>query len=132
MSASTFASPQLSPRRQALRRPSKRDVGRVVPTARLTGRGSRRRGPLANPAHRAEGLPLRARSAVGTRGCGDLGPTSGSVATGGLRLTDRGIAAVLVAGAMIVLAAVTVIALTAVAVTGEPHQQVSVSQSLAH
>ena len=46
-----------------------------------------------------------------------------------VRLTDRGIAVILVAGAMIVLAAATVIALTAVRVTGESYQPASFSQA---
>jgi hypothetical protein len=46
------------------------------------------------------------------------------------RLTDRGIAVVLVAGAMIVVAAVTVIALTALRVTGDNAQPLSSSHAV--
>jgi hypothetical protein len=45
------------------------------------------------------------------------------------RLTDRGVAVVLVAGLMIMVAALTVIGLTALKVTGEGYR-VTVSESL--
>jgi hypothetical protein len=43
------------------------------------------------------------------------------------RLTDRGIAVILVAGAMIVMAALVVVGLTAVRVTGEDAQPLPAS-----
>lgn len=48
----------------------------------------------------------------------------------GGRLTDRGIAVILVAGTMIVLAALMMIGLTAVTVTGDGHAPVTVTHSV--
>jgi hypothetical protein len=45
----------------------------------------------------------------------------------GVRLTERGVAVILVAGAMIVLAALTVVTLTALRVTGDSAQPLNPS-----
>ncbi|SDS33001.1 hypothetical protein SAMN04488543_1521 [Friedmanniella luteola] len=79
---------------------------------RRTGRGT---GPQARPAR-----PL----AGGTRvlrpqACAVDAPAAPAVASAGWRLTERGIALVLVTALLIVTAAVTVVGLTALRVTGE-------------
>lgn len=62
-----------------------------------------------------------------TRSCGVARPYAGAVAPArarsGWRLTDRGIAVVLVVGAVLLAAAVTVIAATAVTVTSDTYHR---------
>jgi hypothetical protein len=126
MSATTVETPQTEVRPEAgapaartvrLRQAPSRPV-RVRPAGR-SGRGlaprSRPAGPVAPPSLRTDGQP-RVRACVGEPATVPQLPTSAPVRT---RLTDRGIAVILVAGAMIVLAAVTVVTLTALRVTSD-------------
>ena len=93
-------------------------AGSATPTrapARPGRRSGRGTGPQARPAR-----PL----AGGTRvlrpqACSDDAPAVQAAPAAGWRLTERGIALVLVAGLLVVTAALTVVGLTALRVTGE-------------
>ena len=126
MSATTVDTPQteFSPEASApaarparLRQAPSRPV-RVRPAGR-SGRGlaprSRPAGPVAPPSLRTDGQ-ARVLACVGESATSTPASTSAPTRT---RLTDRGIAVILVAGVMIVLAAVTVVTLTALRVTSE-------------
>jgi hypothetical protein len=106
-----------------------------------TGRGP---GPLARPARVVRAPRLRSAPSMPVHGCAvqSLGhamelagcPAEDVSASlrltrvqAGVRLTERGIAVVLVTGLMIVLAAVTVVGLTAVRVTGDRAQPLPAS-----
>jgi hypothetical protein len=134
MSATTVETPQTEVRPEAgaptarparLRQAPSRQV-RVRPAGR-SGRGlaprSRPAGPVAPPSLRTDGQP-RARACVGESATTIELPAPAPART---RLTDRGIAVILVAGAMIVLAAVTVVALTALRVTSDSSVPLSTS-----
>ena len=103
-------------------------VDQPSPPRRRTVRGKRpARGPLARPASAAS--PYRGQASVNlvntvAWAC-RIAPVTRPSAS--WRLTDRGIALVLVLAAMIALAAVTVIGLTAWQVTG-PGYQTTVAQ----
>ena len=91
-----------------------------VRPGRRTGRGT---GPEARPARRLGTPPVISRGAS-PRGCSVTAPTltterTQSTTSGHWRLTDRGIALVLVTGLLIAAAALTVVGLTAIRVTGE-------------
>jgi hypothetical protein len=88
----------------------------------------RRRAPVRGPLARPKGLPPMPPSRLGdgaVRGCR---VDAVSQASGSWRLTDRGIALVLVLTALIVLAAVTVIGLTAWRVTSPGYSTTAVSE----
>jgi len=93
--------------------------------ARQSGRGV---GPTARPAHFVPpprlAPPVRSRASACTV---DTDPAAlrWSASQNRTRLTERGIAVILVAGVMIVLAAVTVVSLTALRVTGEGAEPLS-------
>jgi hypothetical protein len=95
-------------RGRALARPARP----AIRPRRRDGRGS---GPQARPARALRGSRTLARA--GSRGCSPAVATVSSSAT--WRLTDRGIAVVLVIGMMIMVAALVVIGLTALRVTGD-------------
>jgi len=95
---------------------------------RRPARGSARTTkPALRPVSFCPSPALTARSTVPVRACVlpapepevSLAPTG---ATPTWRLTDRGVAVVLVVGLMIMVAALTVVGLTAVKVTGEGNQ----------
>jgi hypothetical protein len=88
---------------------------RVPPAVRPGRRDGRGSGPQARPARALRGSRTLARA--GSRSCSPTVPTVSSSAT--WRLTDRGIAVVLVTGMMIMVAALVVIGLTALRVTGD-------------
>lgn len=134
MSATTVETPQTEVRPEAgapAARPARsrqapsRQV-RVRPAGR-SGRGlaprSRPAGPVAPPSLRSDEQP-RVRACVGESAPAIELPVPAPART---RLTDRGIAVILVAGAMIVLAAVTVVALTAFRVTSDSSVPLSTS-----
>jgi hypothetical protein len=97
-----------------------RVAGRPTPPVQAPGRPGRRAGrgtgPQARPARSLAGGTRVLRP----RACAVEVPTD-RTATGnaGWRLTERGIALVLVTGLLIVTAALTVVGLTALRVTGE-------------
>jgi hypothetical protein len=95
------------------------------------GRGSGRAAtPTLRPAGVCPAPGVDRRPAAQTRSCvvSEPSPAAASPAAS-WRLTDRGVAVVLVAGLMIMVAALTVIGLTAAKVTGEGYR-VTVSASL--
>lgn len=91
-------------------------------TRRRPGRGT---GPEARPS-RPLSTPVRARSAAqGPQACRVAPPAPQPelvVRRSAWRLTDRGIALVLVTGLLIVTAALAVVGLTALRVTGDHYQ----------
>jgi hypothetical protein len=82
------------------------------------------RGPRARPGRLAPLPPSRLVDRA-VRGCR---PDAGSPPSASWRLTDRGIALVLVLTAVLVVAAVTVIGFTAWRVTGPEYQTTGVSE----
>jgi hypothetical protein len=99
-------------------------------TRRGPGPGVR---PSARPARAVPAPELRRGSRLATRSC-TVTPEADrpQTAAAGWRLTDRGVALLLVTAAMIVTAAVVVVGLTAIRVTGERYQsygQVTAVQS---
>lgn len=103
---------------------SSRRVGTASPAVRPARRDGRSTGPQTRPARPID-LPRRLRRAS-AQSCAVSAPTS--VAASGWRLTERGIAVVLVAALMIVVAALTVVGLTALRVTGDGYLGVGQSQ----
>ena len=89
-----------------------RPVRPAIRPGRRDGRGG---GPQARPARALRGSRTLARA--GGRGCSPAVDTVSSSAP--WRLTDRGIAVVLVTGMMIMVAALVVIGLTALRVTSD-------------
>ena len=85
-------------------------------TGRRTGRGT---GPQARPSRRLTGAPSRPPRVLRPQACAVQAPAPVTTAGSAWRLTERGIALVLVTGLLIVTAAVTVVGLTALRVTGE-------------
>jgi len=86
---------------------------------RRTGRGT---GPAARPARRPGASPVVRTAIPAGRSCTVAAPTpapSRPTAPSTWRLTDRGIALVLVTGLLIATAALAVVGLTAVRVTSE-------------
>jgi hypothetical protein len=134
MSATTVAAPEAP----AL----VRDHGEAVQPARRSrparvrpvGRSGRSLGPRARPAGFVPAPTLTPTTGLKARACvvdvAAAAPAPQPVARAVTRLTERGIAVVLVAGAMIVVAAVTVIALTAMRVTGDNAQPLSSSHAV--
>jgi hypothetical protein len=104
-------------------------VDQPSPLRRRTVRGKRpARGPLARPTPPAatyRGQATEHWANTVARAC-RVDPVTRSAAS--WRLTDRGIALVLILAVMIVLAAVTVIGLTAWHVTGPGYQSTGVAQ----
>jgi hypothetical protein len=95
------------------------DVRRPSPRTRPVRRAVPARGPLARPARVVPAPTTRPGHPSAVRSCRlQVEPGGGSA----WRLTDRGIAVVLVLAAMIVVAAVTVVGLTAWQVTGPGDQ----------
>lgn len=85
------------------------------------GRGSGRAGgPHTRPANGVAPPRLRTDTAVGARAC--------VAAPAPVRLTDRGIAVIMVAGMMLVVAALVVIGATAARVTSENYRPTVQSQ----
>jgi hypothetical protein len=111
---------------------AERPGGRQAPS-RPAGRSGRSLAPRSRPVH-----PLSAPSWAPTgrsraRACrveAQQSPANHAVRDARVRITDRGIAVVLVTAAMIVLAAATVVGLTALRVTGDHYQPLSTSQVL--
>ena len=89
---------------------------------RRTGRGT---GPQARPARPAPRGPLEQPRRLRPQACAVETPAPVVRAAGGWRLTERGIAVVLVAGLLIATAALTVVGLTALRVTGERYAHTS-------
>lgn len=106
-------------------------IGRAVPTPvrprprHRPGRGSGRAGgPVTRPAAGVAPPRLRAAGAVGSRACvAEPAP---------LRLTDRGIAVIIVAGLMLVVAALVVVGATALRVTSENYRPTVHQQTQGH
>ena len=84
---------------------------------RHDGRGT---APFARPSRAVAPPTVRAARSPGAQACALPMTTVGVHAT--WRLTDRGIAVVMVTGLMIVITALVVVGLTAVRVTGEHYQ----------
>lgn len=109
-----------TPRRTA--RASSTTTTAPVRPVRRTGRGT---GPEARPARRLEAPPvIQSRRGASSQGCSVTTPLATAPraqrAEGAhWRLTDRGIALVLVTGLLIAAAALAVVGLTAIRVTGE-------------
>ena len=85
---------------------------------RRTGRGT---GPEARPARRLDAPPVIRSRGTSSQGCSVTAPAPSAQRhqKAEWRLTDRGIALVLVTGLLIAAAALTVVGLTAIRVTGE-------------
>ncbi len=83
---------------------------------RRNGRGS---GPQARPARPLTGAQARRAPVTRPQSCSVEAPGRVVPGTGAWRLTERGIALVLITGLLIVTAALTVVGLTALRVTGE-------------
>lgn len=102
---------------------SPRPTRRVRP--RRSGRGSgRAAAPNLRPAVFWAAPTTARRPIPAARSCTPVAPAL-EVAVGsatGWRLTDRGVAVVLVVGLMIMVAALTVVGLTAMSVTGDGYQ----------
>jgi hypothetical protein len=79
----------------------------------------RRAGPQAHP---ARALPAAFPGRGRTGPCACTPTEAGARAVGRWRLTDRGVAVVLVTGLMIMIAALTVVGLTALRVTGSDYR----------
>lgn len=111
-----------------------RTVRRRVARVRPVGRSGRRPAPRSRPLRQlappslAPEVQRRAHACTGEAAAPVVvsvpQPARSRTRT---RLTDRGIAVILVAGAMIVLAAVTVVTLTALQVTGDGAQPLPAS-----
>ena len=119
-----------TPAPRARRTPARPQPGRQV----RPGRSRRGSGRSSVPTLRPAAFwvaPDSARRSGAVRSCTPAAPVLAEVAVSRptWRLTDRGVAVVLVVGLMIMVAALTVVGLTAMSVTGEGHQ-VSVSASL--
>ena len=111
------------PQRREVRSPDRRRRGdRVRPAGRPRDSSSGVRFPVQG----WSALWVRTPSTRLARACRGEARVQSSVTSSVTRsrttLTDRGIAVILVAGAMIVLAAVTVVTLTALRVTSETYQ----------
>ena len=134
MSATTVEAPEaVAPvrnHREAVQ-PARRSAPARVRPVRRSGRSI---GPRARPAGFVPVPRLTPSTGHRARACvvdfAAQAPAPQPVARIVTRLTDRGIAVVLVAGAMIVVAAVTVIALTALRVTGDNAQPLSTSHAV--
>ena len=119
MNVSTLEAPQGV---TAVGQPSAAQRSATAPTrtparpGRRTGRGT---GPQARPARGVPAAPLSRSRALRSQACTVEAPTPLAAPSGGWRLTERGIALVLVTGLLIVTAALTVVGLTALRVTGE-------------
>ncbi len=134
MSATTVAAPEALAPVHDLReagQPARRIRPARVRPVRRSGRST---GPRARPVGFVPAPTLAPTAARRARACvvdaAAAAPAPQPVARMVTRLTDRGIAVVLVAGAMIVVAAVTVIALTALRVTGDNAQPLSSSHAV--
>ena len=95
-----------------IHRPAPSGRTRVDPRRRGLGSG-RRNGPWARPTHAVPAPTLTKPERSTVRAC----RLEGTAARLGWRLTDRGIAVIMVVGMMIVTAALSVVGLTAVRVT---------------
>lgn len=115
MNVSTLEAPQGVP---AVGQPTTAPAPSRAPgrTGRRTGRGT---GPQARPARTVPGTPLGRPRVLRPQACTVEAPVPLAPAGGAWRLTERGIALVLVTGLLIVTAALTVVGLTALRVTGE-------------
>jgi hypothetical protein len=130
MSATTLATTEARPAATREAVPdllgTTREGSRTRPLRRRQGesrpgdRPGRSRGPRSRPAAFAPAPGPAAPARSGVRGCSVEQPASTrrTAARVQTQLTERGIAVILVAGAMIVLAALTVVGLTALRVTG--------------
>ena len=96
-----------------IHRPAPSGRARVDPRRRGLGTG-RRNGPWARPTHAVPAPTLTKPQRSTVQAC-QLEATAGAQL--GWRLTDRGIAVIMVVGMMIVTAALSVVGLTAVRVT---------------
>jgi len=96
-----------------IHRPAPSGLTRVDPRRRGLGSG-RRNGPWARPTHAVPAPTLARHQRSTVQGCQLEGTAAARL---GWRLTDRGIAVILVVGLMIVTAALSVVALTAIRVT---------------
>lgn len=104
------------------RRPGRGSGRRAAPTLRASQ-------PCPSPTL-ARSTPPQLRACLAPRRAAQLRPEArAGTSTSGWRLTDRGLAVVLVTGLMIMMAALTVVGLTAVKVTGEGYRA-SVSATL--
>jgi hypothetical protein len=129
MSATTAAAPETfsqtrpapTPRPLRPRRPSR---------SRPAARSGRAVGPLARPVAFVPAPSLAPSFGSRARSCTVEAPTTTAVPRPTrvrTRLTDRGVAVILVAGAMIVVAAVAVVGLTALRVTGDSAEPLTAS-----
>ena len=127
MSTATLSAPMAQTASQQpalLDQPVRPRPARVRPA----GRSGRSLAPRSRPARPLAPPSLAPALQAGAHSCS--GESAGSVVVvlpatrvrTGLRITDRGIALIIVTGAMIVLAAVTVVGLTALRVTGDSYQ----------
>lgn len=112
-----------------------RPITRPLRTGRPARGSGRAAGPILRPVEACPAPALTRRAVARARGCqlpepdAELGPAAVAGIAAGWRLTERGVAVVLVVGLMIMVAALTVVGLTAIRVTG-PSYQPSVSASL--
>ena len=123
---SSWSSVDRGPQSREARMPDGRRLGSRL---RPVGRPRRRSDVVPSSAQRWTALWLRTPKARLARACRGEARVQPALVRSAVRsratLTDRGIAVILVAGAMIVLAAVTVVTLTALRVTSEGFQPVA-------
>ena len=131
MSATTTAAPELTDATSSVGKP--RSLRTPQPrTRRRSGRPGPGVGPVARPARAVSGPSLLPSLRGPVRSCVSAPEAEHRVPVAGSRwrLTDRGIAMVLVVGAMVVVAAITVVSLTAFRVTGSDFQPLDHQQSV--
>ncbi len=112
-------------------RPGVSQPDRVAP-ARPGGRQKvARTAPVARPRRQLSAPSLRQGSRPTSRACSTeaVAEPRPAVQTGRYRLTERGIAVILVAGVMIAVAALAVVGLTALRVTSPTYQASSFTQA---
>lgn len=118
MSVSTLQRPATEPRALSVDgRTAPAPAPAPVRPLRPHRRSGRRTGPDARPARRPTGTVLARSRALPARSCQVASPAV-AVRPAHWRLTDRGIALVLVVGLLICTAALAVVTLTALRVTG--------------
>ena len=114
VSAPTFDRACPRPAESTTRRVGSAPVRQRPGEARPSRGSGRARGPLTRPTTGVAPPRLRPAGSVGARGCvAEPAP---------LRLTDRGIAVIIVAGLMLVVASLVVIGATAARVTSENYR----------
>jgi hypothetical protein len=101
-----------------------RSTARTTAPTRAPGRPRRRTGRGTGPQARPDRPLAGGTRVLRPQSCAVEAPAVSVAANPGWRLTERGIALVLVTGLLVVTAALTVVGLTALRVTGERYADV--------